>query len=316
MNKIFSLFFILSTFSSCGQKIESEFPDQIQSSKTEKHIRIEGSKVYGIIPNSYQYIKYLARYQKNDNLYIQVAESNTSSFIQAKSNFTKNAMEAKGATIDVLKNITVNVFDAIYVEGPSKYKGENKLVLAFGDETFMVIIVGVCKNNDINGQKELQEIFKSIYYDKAFKNDPLELASFDFDYSITGFKYTMSVSTIFMFTKDGKIDAQNPTVNSINIGILPQMTEDKAENYSNDLSWRLEQKGITLENKEIIKTKINDYPAYILQTDIELKNKKGIMYQVLLVGKDKCVLFIGNAYNDADNYLTKFKRTAESITIK
>ena len=72
--KIICIFF-LATLSSCGQKSNSGFPNQIKTIKTEKQIRIKGTKVFGVIPTNYQYIKELARYQKADNLYIQVLET-------------------------------------------------------------------------------------------------------------------------------------------------------------------------------------------------------------------------------------------------
>jgi hypothetical protein len=312
---IYSLLF-LTTFTSCGQKINTDFPKSINTTKTDKQVRVNGTKVYGFMPADFQYIKELARYQKNEKLYIQVVESNASNFVQAKPNFTRQAIEAKGAKIDVLNNIKLNEFDAIYGEGPSKYPDETKLMLIFGDESFVVMVVGVCKTADKEGKKELQEIFKSIYYEKSFSLNPLELANFEFDQSITNFKYAMTASNLFMYTENGKNDAQNATANSFQIGVLPQMTEEKAESYSNDLPWRYEKNGIKLDNKTITKTKINNHTAYILETKIKSDNKDGIMYQAVLVSENTTLIFMASAFNDTENYLAKFKKTAETIKEK
>lgn len=311
-----NLILILTTITSCGQKSDSEFPNEIKTTKTDQHTRVKGTKVYGIMPTDFQYIKELARYQKNDKLYVQVVESNASNFIEAKPNFTKQAIEAKGAKIDVLNNIKLNEFEAIYGEGPSKYPDETKLMLIFGDESFVVMVGGVCKTADTEGKKELQEIFKSIYYDKSLQIDPLELANFEFDQTITNFKYAMTASNMFMYAQNGTNDAQNPTANAIQIGVMPQMTEEKAESYSNDLPWRFEQSGIKLDSKTISKTKINNHTAFVLETKIEFANKVGVLYQAVLVYENTTILFMANAYNDIDNYLTKFKKTAETIKIK
>jgi len=303
-------------YTSCAREKQTGFPDQVKTTKTDKHQRTWGTKIFAVIPTNYQYIKELARYQKNDKLFVQFIESNASSFIDAKPNFSREAIETKGAIIDVLKDISYSEVGCIYGEGPSKYPGETKLMMIFGDKDFVVMIAGVCKNSDTKGKMELQEIFKTVFYEKAFELNPLELADFDFDKSITNFKYAMTASNIFMFTENGKYDAQNPTANSMNIGMMPQMAETKAEAYANDLPWRYERSGIKIGNKEIRKLKIGEHTVFVLNTKIELQNKNGILYQAVLVGKEKCIGFMGSAFNDLDNYLTKYKKTVESIKIE
>jgi hypothetical protein len=214
---LFTLFF--GAFTAFGQQNNIDFTSPMKTTKTDKHLRVEGTNIYGDIPSDFLYIKELVRYQKNDNLYIQVMDLRTSSFVKAKPNFTRQAMEAKGARIDVLNNIKLNEFDAIYVEGPSKYPDETKLMLIFGNDSFSVIILGVCKTADLEGKKELQKIMHSIYYDKSLSVDVLALANFEFDQSITNFKLAMTASNTFMYAKNGKDDAQNPTASSLLIGV-------------------------------------------------------------------------------------------------
>ena len=315
---IFNIILVLLTINSFGQQNENEFPSQIKTTKQGEHIRIKGTKVFAIVPSDFQYIKELTRFQKNEDkkLYFQIIESNASSFIQAKPNLSRQVMEAKGAKIDYYKQIQFNEFEGIYFEGPSKYPGETKLMLTFGDNSFVVMVVGVCKSVDFKGKKELQSIMKQIYYDKDLEIDPLELANFEFNTSITNFKYSMTVSNFFMYSQNGKIDVQNPTANSFQIGAMPQMTLDDANSFSKDLLWRYEQSGIALDSKKIKETKINNYPAFVLETKIKQQNKNGIMYQAFLVGENSCILFMGSAYCDLNSLLTKYKDTVESIKIK
>jgi hypothetical protein len=311
-----NIILILTIFTSCAQENNTDFPNQVQTTKTDKHVRVKGTKVYGIMPTDFQHIKELARYQKKDKLYVQIIESNASNFVQAKPSLTRQAIEAKGAKIDVQSDVKLNGFEGIYSEGPSKYPDETKLLLVFGDESFVVMVIGVCKTADAEGKKELQEIFKSIYYDKSLQVDPLELANFEVDQTVTNFKYAMTASNMFMYAENGKSDTQNPLANAMQISVMPQMTEEKAESFANDLLWRYEKNGIKLDSKNITKTKINNHTAYVLESKIKYDNKDGVMYQAALVHESITILFLASAYSDIDNYLTKFKRTAETIKTK
>ncbi len=315
MKNLIYLTFILFSLG-CHAQTEAGFPKKIQTNRTAELKRILGTKVYIKVPAGYQYIKELARYQKNEHLYIQVVESNTANFIKVRPGFTTQAIEAKGAKIDVLEDIKLNQFDGIYGDGPSKYPGRTKLMLVFGDENFAVMIGGVCETADAEGKKELQDILKSIYYDADLKIDNMELANFYLDTAITNFKYAGTASNIFMYNLSGRPAEPTTVENSFQVAAFPKMSDEKALNFANDLLWRYERKGFTLSNKTNVKTTINNYSAYVLVTNITLNNKKGIMYQAFLTGDNSCLFFMGTAYDGTENYLDKFKRTVLSIKIK
>jgi hypothetical protein len=309
-----SKFLIFITIS-CGQNQQKEFPNQIQTIKTDKHIRIKGTKVFGVMPNDYKYIKELSRYQKNENLYLQVFET-SSSFNQAKPDLAKQKIEEQGAKIDTIKNIKLNEFEAIYGEGPSKYQGETKLMLAFGDDSFFTMIVGVCKTADIAGKRELQEILKTIYYEKTFELNPFELVNFEFDQSITNFKYATTVSNFFIYTENGKEDLQNETSSAIQLATLPQMTEEQANSVITDMLWRYEKNSFIIENKNIKRAIINNYPAFTLETNVKYKDNNGVLYKAVLVGEKSTVLFVAITYKELESSMEKFKKTAQTIQMK
>lgn len=315
--KSFLVIAILSiAISSCGQKTGDKFPEQLQTSKTKGHVNIPGTKVFALIPSSYKHMKELVRFQKNDDLYIQVIASEGSSFTEGKKNFSREAIEAKGATVDILDNTKLNQYEAIYCEGPSKNPDELKLMLIFGDESFVVVAIGVCKKSDIAGKKELQDILKSLYYDKSLVSDPLELANFEFDSSITGFQHAGTISNSFVYSKNGKADLNNATANMLQFQALPKVTKEKLEELSSEVIRRYEQNGIHLNTTNITKTKINNYPAWVLFTKISYKNKEGILYQTALLGDNSSLLFIGCAYEDLTDFEAKFKKTVETIKLK
>ena len=158
---IISLIFIITLFINCRYNNDKEFPSQIHTTKTERHIRIKGTNVFALIPTDYNYIENLVRFQKNNNQYIQFTVSKSLNFTKNKSKFTAKELEKKyGRKIDFLCDVKLNEFDAIYFEGPSTFPNKTELAFIFGDTTFFVMISGFCQTADKEGKKEIQEIIK------------------------------------------------------------------------------------------------------------------------------------------------------------
>ncbi|MBS1519732.1 MAG: hypothetical protein JST50_01950 [Bacteroidetes bacterium] len=314
MKRFVNIILIFCALSSCAQN--NVFPDNINTTKTNDGFRIKGTGVFFQPREGFEYIKQMARYQKNEKLYLQVVETNTNGFSKVKQGLTRQAIEAKGAKVDVIKNVKFNQFDAIYIEGPSKFPGETKISLFFGGENFVVMIVGVCKTDDGEGKKELQDLLKSAYYDDSSQIDPFELADFEFDNSITNFKYVMTASNLYRYAENGERDNKNDTANSFEIGSFGKTPDDAAPNLMNNIIASYERNGVEFKNKTIVKTKINGFNSYVLQSEMTLSGKTGIMYMVIMMRDKTTVAFMGNAFNDTDNYLNKFKRTVESIKDK
>lgn len=294
-------------FCSCEEKTNKGLFPSIKSTKTTDHIRVKGSKVYAIIPEEYTYSEDLSQYSKNEKLYIQIIEVKQS-FEDIKPQFT----EAGGSKFKIIENITLNEYDAIYVESSSIIAEETKMNVLFGDESFNVFVVGFCKTGDIEGKEELQQIFKTLYYDKEHNLDHFELANFEFDLSILEYKHAMSMSNMFVYTKNGEEDEGSSLVFSV----LPKMSGDEAESYLKDLLQRYESKGNILNNKQVKKEKLGEYDAFVLETDYEMEDEKGALFQAVLLGENRSVVVLGNTVADLNEMMQKFKKTTQSIKIK
>jgi hypothetical protein len=201
-------FIVLSilTLTSCNSNGQDTFPDVIAVSKSEKLKRVKGTRLFVNVPSSYQALEKLVRLQKDDRTYFQVIDVPNSNFVEYKSKMSRRAIESQGAKVDVYETVEFNGFDGLYIEGPSKIEGETKILLAFGDDTFVTMVVGVCRTEEKASRQELRNIFSTSYYDKSFKLDPLELGNFQFDETITGFKYAATMGNMFLYSPNGKAD--------------------------------------------------------------------------------------------------------------
>lgn len=320
MKSFLTLLSFLCLTVACSSEIQQEKTafTSISSTHTEQHTRIEGTKTYVVLPEEYKLVRELARYQKNENLYFQVLEM-PNSFEEAKVNLSKEAIEAEGAQVDVYKKININNYEAIYFEGPSKYSGERKLGIWFGDDTFLASIVGVYPNEDIEGKKELIQLIKTTFYDKDFQLNPLELADFTFQKDSLTFKFNAQIRNMFVFSPKGTADStQNDTVPMITIVTLPFMTPEGAKNYINELIQRYEtQQRATFLSEEQVELDLVDQTVMLLKADIEANDQNSFLYQTVFLGKESSLLFMGTCMQkDREKNIPIFDKALKGLKFK
>lgn len=320
MNKAILIILLITTniISACSQEDRGNYLElkEIKTEKSNNHKRVKGSKVYLVIPTEYKYSQELSRFQKKERLYIQVMELENS-FEATKPNLTRTAIEAKGAKVKYLEKIRIGKYDGVYMEGPSKFDGETKIAIWFGNNDFTVAVIGVFENKDDKGRKGLLEIMKSTFYDETFDLNPLELANFELELEEYGFKLNSANSNTFVFTPNGKKDNESEEdVPVITIAAMPKMSENDAQKYMKDLIWRTEFNDYKLQSKEIKKVKVNNYVAYLLKTEMEVENEKGYIYQMVILGDTGSLLFVGMSSKKHENYPNKFSQIIETIKFK
>lgn len=301
-------------FTSCSNG-QNSFPDNISVVKTEKLKRLKGTKLFVATPDTYKPMEGMVRLQRDNDTYFQAIEIPNSNFNDYKNKLTKEAIESQGAKVDINKPIKYNGYDAIYISGPSKTEGETKIGLYFGDETFIMMIVGVYQTSDKAAKDELNKIFSTSYYDKSFDFNPLELANFKFDESITGFKYVATMGNMFMYSPNGKADlnTQQDISPMFQIATLEAPIFLKAKEFLDYTISRYSVQGIETRKVKKQDISINGEQAYeVTMETIDKDNKKGNLYQVIIHKGANAVLFLG-ADNEQGKWLHKFKATAQTI---
>lgn len=321
MHKYLLLLLIISctTVSSCSQNapIITNFED-IKNEKTAQHTRVEGTSLYLTIPEEYKFIKELVRYGKEEKLYFQVMEF-ASSFIDWKQNMTKAKLEATGAKVDHYQYLTVNNQEGIYMEGPSKYPNETKIMLAFGDESKTVLILGVCKTDNSVGKKELQSIFRTTYYDKELSQSAFELANFELDEAKSGFVFNNKVANMYVFSPVGedanREDYEGPV---IMLSALPKMQETKLKETLLMIIERAELlEKATFQSKEIVKKKIASKDCLLLETTMQIQGIEVYTLQGILMGEhSNLLIYVTCANKNAEDYKSQIMKAINSISFK
>lgn len=311
----FAIILIISIlFTSCSNE-QTSFPDNIQVTKTEKLKRIKGTKLFVTTPGTYKPIESMVRLQRDNNTYIQAVEMPAANFNEHKNKLTKEGMERQGAKVDIIKPIKYNGYDAIYMVGPSKTDGETKLGLAFGDDTFVMMLAGVYQTSDKAAMEELNKIISTSYYDKSFDLNPLELATFTFDENITGFKYATTIGSMFVYSPNGKTDLETQQANLSMFQLLTIEAPNfsKAKEFVDYTISRYSVQGIQTGNLKKQDILIDGNQAYEVTMDaIDADNNRSTMYHVIIHKETKAVVFMGFD-SGKGKWLDKFKKTAQTI---
>jgi hypothetical protein len=306
---------LLTSFVSCGQENDT-FPDNINVAKTSNLKRIKGTKLFILAPDSYKPIKSMVRLQRDNNTYLMAVEVPNSNFKEYKGKMTKDAIESQGAKVDIDKPVKYNGYDAIYFSGPSKTAGETKLGLAFGDDTFVMLVVGVCQTADKAAKNELNKMISTSYYDKLFDFNPLELASFTFDETITGFKYAATMGSTFVYSPNGKTDLdkqQQGNLLTFQLSTIEAPTFSRAKEFLDYTISRYSVQGIQVSNVKKQDIIIDGNDAYeVTMEATDANNVKNILYQVIIHKGTTAVLFLG-VDSEQRKWFDKFKATAKSI---
>lgn len=318
MKNILFAFFATLCFGLYACQEKSAFPEQVKVTKTADLKRIKGTRLFVAMPANYKPIENLVRLQRDENTYLQVLEMPEGNFIQYQQEMTKEHIESKGAQVDIVQPLQYNGYDALYFSGPSKTAGETKLGLAFGDETFMVMIAGVYRTNDEKALEELNRLMSTSYYDHSFVLDPFELVKFTFDKEISGFKLASQIGNSFIYTPNGKADLNNEEKETslFQLTTLEMPDLAGAKEYLEQLLSRYESRELELMTIDRSELKVNGNPAYKVVVGVKEEQKlKAIVSHVIICKGRTAVLFMGF---DCDNgkWLSQFGRTAESIKLQ
>ncbi|GAA3516816.1 hypothetical protein GCM10022393_33620 [Aquimarina addita] len=313
--KVLIIILIEFIFFSCSNKTRDKFPEKIITTKTANHIGIKGTKIFAEIPPNFYYIKNLSKYQSDNGIQIQFIESNAFDFNKAKLKITHQVLKSNGTELEILENVKFNNFEGIFGEGYTPKKKERKILFLFGDDDFAVAAIGVYPEKSRTNRNEVLKIFKTLFYEKESDLKQFELSNFEFDQSITNFKYAFTTSNMFVFNEEGKADIDDPFANSIMFLTLPKMKVDEGFSFLKNLLANAENTGYKLNSPELAEFKIGKYSAIILESEQQLNNKNGIIYAVVLIGESSSVAFIGNSFTNNNELLEKYKKTVESIKL-
>lgn len=309
-----SLIFLTINCQSEPKEEKGIFPDNLVVQKTNQHQRVPGTNLFAMIPDGYQFVKPF-RFAKSDDEFVIISKlEQPFKYFERKSALEAKDPEAK--TI-VFREINFNNEKAIFKESFIAEKNQHFYLLNYGTDIASFLIVSQCKLDNAASRQEMMEILKSICLDPTAEFDPLEIASFDFDKSITNFKIAKANLSDFRYTSNGKYENNNKIVNSILVSEIAQTTYDNRIQLMEYWSSTYVKSSKSYGTNKFKETKIGAYNAIEYETDFSLNGVPGKVYFAILSDeKNRTMKFTGIAFNEIEYQIKKYKQTVQSIIFK
>lgn len=231
--------------------------------------------------------------------------------------FTAQALQTRGMSLIDKKEIDFNTSKAtlIHVTQPANGTTYIKHILIFGDVNHTVMVNGIYPQSAKDMGDKIKESILSTVYNSSQNENTVDAASFSVDVSDTEFKMVKYVSGSLLYSTDGKIATESPTlivsnsIAKINTENQKKYAEERFRKLPNGEKSSIRQvKGVTidkLDGYEIIadgKTK-NDTPELVYF--VMLFNANGDYY-----------LIVGKAKEDFEKNLTAYKKIANTFRLK
>lgn len=287
------------------------------SGQTENHKVIAGTKCSIIPPAGFVPATNFSGFQNNGSgASIMVTELPAP--VQAVSEgFTASALKTKGMTLIDKQTIDFNNSKATYIKVSQPANGTTylKQILVFGDSKKTVLINGIYPEANKAIEADIKTSLLSASYNENQKDNPLDAVKFKIDVSNTDFKLAKYMTGSLIYTTDGQIPTEKP---SLIIGnSIAKVSAENQKQYSVERLKKL-PRGEFNAVKEINLIQIDNLQGYEIVANGKSKDAKTeLIYQIILFNdKGDYYIIVGRATEDLENNLQRFKSIANTFKRK
>ncbi len=292
--------------------------ENLENTKTDKHINIPGTRLYIIPAKGFIYSSKLGGFTYNNVSGVMGSESIKK---QSFERLTKNVIrqiEKESKKVLFKKDVTVQGFRGTFMTiiGPRKMHSH---LLWFGSNHFNAQIFAPhpsCCNVHVD---ELLQSLNSIWYDKQSLPNPLDTASFfiDDNVSIYNFLKYDTVTNHFLFTINGNIDSLDGSLPFVVISRQPTVSENNLAATALELENKMVSKYqmANAVKKNIVSSKINGTAFYQFETYGQINGVEALWHCCIITDGNQTFVFEGFSKTDLENSLTEFKKLAATFRI-
>lgn len=280
-----------------------------------KKILIPGTRIYLEKPESFSLATDFIGLESGQSV-IQFMDISEGNYNSNSKNFTKENFENEGITVIYFKNTEIGGYPAklTLLQGNPNQKS---LQLIFGDNEFLVMAMAFVPNFEKEKIKKIENAFHTIEYDKTREINPFEIAFFELDDSASSYKYSKTISNMFLYTKGGvkKDNFMNESAYLVSQFPIESNWSPKSlvEKNLNSLS----KNGLTISKRTPTdRKKINGFQCYEELIIGTLNNSETQIIITSIVNETRALVVTGVAKDNFETTLQEFKKLTNEIKMK
>lgn len=190
-----------------------------------------------------------------------------------------------------------------------------KQMLIFGDTKGTVLVNGIYPEASKDSEVKIKDALLSTIYSASQNDNPLDAATFTIDIKDTDFKLIKYMSGSLLYSTDGKIPTEKPTL--IVGNSLAKIPTQNQKKYAEERLKKLPEGELNVI-KEIKEITIDNLKGYEIVADGKTKDDKPeLVYQVILFNdKGDYYIIVGQAKEDSQKNLETFKKITKTFKRK
>ncbi|MEO5563892.1 MAG: hypothetical protein ABIR18_10670 [Chitinophagaceae bacterium] len=284
--------------------------------QTENHKPVAGTK-YSLVPPAGFVASSSFSGFMNKDLGASIVVTEVPAPVQTISDgFTADVLKSRGMILIDKQNVDFNNSKAVFIKLSQEANGITylKQMLIFGDSKKTVLLTGVYPEKHKSIEGDIKAALLSTSYNENQNDNPLDAASFKIDVSGSEFKVAKYIAGSLLYTFDGKIPTERPTL-LVGNSLSKVSVEDKKQ-YCIDRFNNIPD-GKENKIKEINPVQIDGMQGYELIANRKKDTKDELVYQVMLfTTTDDYFIILGSTTENPDAMLLTFKNIAKTFKRK
>ncbi len=290
---------------------------QIAFGQTEKLIKVSGTKCSLIPPIGFVAASTFSGFQNTETGSSIMINEIPAPYQSLVDGFTAEALKSKGMTLIKKQTIDFNGSKATLINLRQSANGTNylKQMLVFGDTKGTVLVNGIYPEALKDIEPQIKDALLSTVYNNSQNDNPLEAATFTIDTKDTDFKLIKYMSGSLLYSTDGEIPTEKPTL--IVGNSIAKVSTQNQKKFSEERLKKLPRGELNVI-KEINEITIDNLKGFEIVANGKTKDDKAeLVYQVILFNeKGDYYILVGKTKEAFDTYLDSFKKIAKTFKRK
>jgi hypothetical protein len=295
--------------------------NDINNTKTEKHIQVKGTKFFLIPPAGFaEANNFQGFHQAESNASVVVMEI-AGPFADVVTGLNEQSLKTKGVILKSVQEITVNGNKGSFMATEQTAYGQDftKYILVFGNDSSTFMVNGMFPKDKTALDNGVVASIRSVIDDQNVSVNPLSGIDFMLNTKGTKLKFAKLMNGMALYTVDGKVPTQSEDKTFFIAGQSVSKTNiTDTKLYSINRLKKLPYNDLVIDEGNITSIDIDGIAGYELLANGTPTNGTGpeMIYQAMLFTEQGYYLFAGTAKNDYENNVQLFKNITRSFKRK